>query len=203
MTTSTLLQETRDDARVDELLGGVAAKLGEIPAAYRTLALSQSFLSDTMYNLKKVMVDGALDLATKHLIAVAAAAACGGPGIVEARILEARSDGLSDDAITEALRVAASMTQYNIFYKFQHLAGDGYDSFKPGYKLGVFLRPAVLSLMQVEMICAMVSVVNDCGSCVEGHLSKSRAHGATLEQLEEALRVAALIAGFATFTKIE
>jgi alkyl hydroperoxide reductase subunit D len=74
---------------------------------------------------------------------------------------------------------------------------------KPGFKLSVFLRPNVLTQFQVEMICTVVSVVNSCETCVKGHLAKVRELGATPEQIEEAVKVGALIAGFATFTKID
>ncbi len=203
MTLSRRLQATRDEGRVNELLGRVEEKLGEIPQAYHTLALSQNFLNDTLYNLKKAMVEGELDLKTKHLIAIAVAAVSGGPNIVNARVDEARKDGVSDDEVTEALAVAGSIATYNVFYKFQHLAGPGYEDFKPGYKLSVFLRPAALSIFQVEMICAIISVINDCPYCVKGHLAKCRELGARPAQIEEALRVGALISGFATFTKID
>lgn len=203
MTLSRRLQVTRDEARVGELLGRVEEKLGEIPQAYHTLALSQNFLNDTLYNLKKVMVEGALDLKTKHLIAIAVASVSGGPNIVSARAHEAQKDGVSDDEISEALAVAGSIATYNVFYKFQHLAGPGYEEFKPGYKLSVFLRPNSLTILQVELVCAIVSVINDCPYCVKGHLAKCRELGATVPQIEEALRVGALISGFATFTKID
>lgn len=203
MVLSKRLQTTRDETRVGELLGRVQEKLGEIPLAYHTLALSQSFLNDTLYNLKKTMVAGELDLKTKHLIAIAVAAATGGPNIVTARAHEAAKDGVTDDEVTETLTVAGSIVTYNVFYKFQHLAGPGYENFKPGYKLSVFLRPTFLTVLQVELICAVVSVINDCPYCVKGHLAKCRELGATTPQIEEALRVGALIAGFATFTKID
>jgi alkyl hydroperoxide reductase subunit D len=194
---------TRDEARAQELLGQVERSLGHIPQAYRTLAHSQTFLTDTLYNLRTHMVEGVLDLKSKHLIAVAVAAVAGGQGLAEARIGEARSAGLSDDQIGEALVVAGSFSTHNVFYKFQHLAGDHYDDFRPGFKLSVFLRPVFLTRQQVELICAIVSGINDCQSCVRGHLAKCRELGVTIEQVEEALRVAALIAGFATFTKVE
>ncbi|MEP7219619.1 MAG: carboxymuconolactone decarboxylase family protein [Bacteroidota bacterium] len=203
MSLSKRLQTTRDETRVTELLTRVQEKLGEIPQAYHTLAINQNFLNDTLYNLKKNMVEGALDLKTKHLIAVAIAAVSGGPHMVQARAHEAQKDGVTDDQIAEALSVAGSIASYNVFYKFQHLAGPGYEDFKPGYKLSVFLRPAVLTVFQVEMICAIVSTVNDCPYCVKGHLAKCRELGATVPQIEEALRVGALISGVATFTKVE
>jgi AhpD family alkylhydroperoxidase len=195
MPVSDNLHSTRDEARAQELLGQVERSLGHIPQVYRTLALNQTFLTDTLFNLRTNMVDGVLDLKTKHLIAIAVASVAGGPNIVEARTYEARSAGLSDDQISEALTVAASITTHNVFYKFQH--------FRPGYKLSVFLRPSFLTRPQVELICAIISGLNDCQSCVRGHLAKCRELGVTIAQVEEALRVSALIAGFATFTKID
>jgi alkyl hydroperoxide reductase subunit D len=203
MPVSDNLHSTRDEARVQELLGHVESYLGHIPQAYRTLAVNQTFLNDTLFNLRTTMVEGVLDLKTKHLIAVAVAAVAGGPNVVEARRDEARTDGLSDDQISEALVVAGSITTYNVFYKFQHLAGDHYDDFRPGFKLSVFLRPSFITRQQVELICAIISGINDCQSCVRGHLAKCRELGVTIEQVGEALRVGALIAGFATFTKVD
>ncbi|HVZ40742.1 MAG TPA: carboxymuconolactone decarboxylase family protein [Candidatus Kapabacteria bacterium] len=203
MPASSLLNATRDEARVNELLARVAEKLGHIPQAYHTLATSQSYLNDTLYNLKKTIADGELDLHTKHLIAVATASIAGSASLVETRILEARKDGIGDDAIGEAITVAASTTQYNTFYKFQSLAGSGFEEFKPGYKLSVYLRPNVLTLRQVELIAAMISVINNCTSCVKGHVAKCRELGITLQQIEEGLRVAALIAGVGAFTRID
>jgi lipoyl-dependent peroxiredoxin subunit D len=203
MPASDNLHSTRDEARAQELLGQVERSLGHIPQVYRTLALNQTFLTDTLFNLRNNMVEGVLDLKTKHLIAVAVASVAGGPNIVEARTHEARNAGLSDDQIGEALTVAASITTHNVFYKFQHLAGDHYDDFRPGYKLSVFLRPMFITRQQLELICAIISGLNDCQSCVRGHLAKCRELGVTIDQVEEALRVSALIAGFATFTKVE
>src|SRR6476469_1613601 len=96
-----LLHPTRDESRINELLGRIEERLGVVPKAYRTLAISQSFLNDTLFNLKKTMAEGELDLKTKHLIAVAVAAVAGGADLLEARLLEARVDGLTDDEITE------------------------------------------------------------------------------------------------------
>jgi alkyl hydroperoxide reductase subunit D len=203
MPVSDNLQLTRDEERVQELLGQVESYLGHIPQAYRTLAVNQTFLNDTLFNLRTTMVEGVLDLKSKHLIAVAVAAVAGGPNVVDARRHEARTAGLSDDQISEALVVAASITTHNVFFKFQHLAGDHYDDFRPGYKLSVFLRPLFITRQQVELICAIISGINDCQSCVRGHLAKCRELGVTIEQVGEALRVGALIAGFATFTKVD
>jgi lipoyl-dependent peroxiredoxin subunit D len=194
-----ILRPTRDDARVEELLGRVREKLAAIPVAYETLALSPSFLDDSLFNLRRTLVDGALDVATKHLIAVAVASAAGGSDVVEARALDARADGVGDDAIVEAMTVAASMTSFNTFYKFIHMAGPGYAEMRPGLKLSVFLRPNVLTKLQVELIAAIVSTVNGCDSCVHGHVAACRDMGASLEQIAEALRVGAVVAGLAAF----
>ena len=200
---SSILQPERDESRVQELLSRVEENLGHIPQAYHSLSTSQSFLNDTLYNLKKHMVEGELDLKTKHMIAIAIATVAGGPNIVEARIHEAKQDGLTDDEIAETFAVVGSIATYNTFYKFQHLAGKDYENFRPGFKLSVFLRPATLTKVQVELVSAMVSVVNSCDTCVNGHVSTCRNLGVTPEQLEEAIRVASMIAGLATFTKID
>lgn len=194
-----ILQPTQDAARTDELLARVREKLTLVPESYRTLALSQSYLNDSLFNLRRNLVDGALDLATKHLIAVAVASTVGSAGLVEARALEARADGVADDFIVEALAVAASMTTFNTFYKFGHMAGAGYDALRPGLKLSVFLRPNVLTKLQVELIGSIVSVVNGCESCVRGHVATCRELGASVEQIEEAIRVGSVVAGIAAF----
>ena len=199
MSLTDILQPAVEQSRVDELLGRVSEKLGDVPEAYRTLALSQSFLNDSLFNLRKVIADGALDVTTKHLIAIAVAAATGGRDLLEARALEARADGVGDDAIVEAMTVAGSMTTFNTFYKFTHMAGAEYGALRPGLKLGVFLRPTVLTKLQVELIGAIVSTINACTSCVHGHVATCRELGATVEQIEEALRVGAVVAGIAAF----
>lgn len=199
MTLTDILRPTRDEARTEELLGRVREKLESVPGAYETLALSQAFLNDSLFNLRRTIADGALDLATKHMIAVAVASAVGGAALVEARALEARADGLGDDAIVEAMTVAGSMTTFNTFYKFSHMAGAGFENIRPGLKLGVFLRPSVLTKLQVELVGAVVSTLNACETCVHGHVAACRELGATVEQLEEAIRVGAVVAGIAAF----
>jgi alkyl hydroperoxide reductase subunit D len=199
MSLTETLQPSGDEARTEELLGRVREKLGAVPDAWRTLALSQSHLNDSLYNLRKVLADGALDLATKHLVAVAVASAVGSQDLVAARALDARADGVGDDAIIEAITVASSMTTFNTFYKFTHYAGGSYADIRPGFKLGVFLRPAVLTKLQVELIGSIVSTVNACESCVQGHVATVRELGASVEQIEEAIRVGAVVAGIAAF----
>jgi alkyl hydroperoxide reductase subunit D len=194
-----ILSPTRDDARTEELLGRVREKLSTVPDAYETLALNQAYLNDSLFNLRKVLAEGALDVPTKHLVAIAVASTAGSAALVEARALEARADGVGDDAIVEALAVAGSMTTFNTFYKFTHMAGAVYAESRPGFKLSVFLRPNVLTKLQVELIGAIVSVVNGCESCVQGHVNTVRELGASIEQIEEALRVGAVVAGLAAF----
>jgi len=199
MSLTDILHPTRDDARTEELLGRVREKLTELPESYQTLALSQSYLNDSLFNLRKTLVDGALDLTTKHLIAIAVASAVGSAALVESRALDARADGVGDDYIVEALAVAASMTTFNTFYTFGHMAGAEYDALRPGLKLSVFLRPNVMTKLQVELVGSIVSTVNGCQSCVRGHVATCRELGASVEQIEEAIRIGSVVAGIAAF----
>lgn len=202
----TFLSSVPYTASTEALLKTIRERYGDVPDAYRSIALSQVYLNDTSYNLRKTLADGLLDARTKHLIAVSAAAASHNAALTQAIAAEAHTAGLPHGLILEGLAVAASITTHNIFYKFQHLAGGSngdYAGFKPAMKLMALTRPEELTPLQVELICAVVSVINDCSYCVRAHLAKSRDLNAEPGQIEEALRVGAVVAGMAVFASVE
>mgnify|MGYP003376646534 CR=1 FL=1 len=198
---TTFIENNHTDMNSNELFTLIEKKLGFVPEAYKSISASKSYLNDTLYNFHKHVSEGAIDLFTKHIITIAVASALHNQNALNARLAHAKSEGVNDDLISEAIAVTGNIMTQNIFFKFQRLAGTSeYSNFRPAYKLNTMLNAQHLSQLQVESICIAISLLNDCADCLRGHIESFHKYGGSNSQLEEVLRVTALTSGFCTTT---
>jgi alkyl hydroperoxide reductase subunit D len=99
---------------------------------------------------------------------------------------------LSPEALTAAKAAASIMAMNNIYYRFVHLAGGDYANMPARLRMNVIGKPGV-EKVDFELWSLAVSAVNGCGMCIESHEKVVRAAGLTTEQVQAAVRIAAVV----------
>ncbi|MEU0565607.1 carboxymuconolactone decarboxylase family protein [Nonomuraea sp. NPDC005983] len=100
---------------------------------------------------------------------------------------------LSAEAFTAAKAAASIMAMNNVYYRATHLIGDdAYATLPAKLRMTVIGNPGV-DKTDFELWCLAVSAINGCGRCLESHEQVLRGAGLSREQIQEALRVAAVV----------
>ncbi|MEZ4403409.1 MAG: carboxymuconolactone decarboxylase family protein [Kofleriaceae bacterium] len=125
--------------------------------------------------------------------AVAAAVAARNPEVTAA--VTAAAAGHLEPAGLRAARGAASvMAMNNVYYRFLHFVGDGtdYAALPARLRMQLIGNPGVDAL-DFELWCLAASAVTGCGACVVSHDRVVRQHGASASQVQDAVRIAAVV----------
>ncbi len=125
--------------------------------------------------------------------AIAAAATARNREVATAIAADA-SAHLSSDAIAAAQGAAAIMGMNNVYYRFLHMMGDGseYAQLPARLRMQIIGKPGVEHL-DFELWCLAASAITGCESCVRSHEQVVRERGGTREQVQDAVRIAAVI----------
>ena len=124
--------------------------------------------------------------------ALATAIAARNPDLVRAVEAEA-GEKLSPEARTAAHAAAAIMAMNNIYYRFTHLASaPDYKTLPARLRMNVIGKPGV-DKADFELWCLAVSAINGCGVCIDSHEKILRDAGFTAEQIQAAVRIAAVV----------
>lgn len=100
---------------------------------------------------------------------------------------------LSPEALTAARGAASIMGMNNVYYRFQHMMGDGdYAQLPARLRMQIIGKPGVDHL-DFELWCLASSAITGCERCVESHEKVIREKGGTVEQVQDAVRIAAVI----------
>ena len=116
--------------------------------------------------------------------------------VIEAVAAEA-AENLSAEAREAAKAAAAVMAMNNIYYRFTHLASaPDYKTLPARLRMNVIGKPGV-DKIDFELWCLVVSAINGCGVCIDSHEKILRDAGLTAEQIQAAVRIAAVVHGVA------
>jgi alkyl hydroperoxide reductase subunit D len=157
-------------------------------------------------SLKAALPDYAKDirlnlgsLATEPLLSVqqragtfVASALASRNAAVTAAVLAEFGPQLSPEALAAAKSAAAIMAMNNVYYRFTHFLGGEYATMPARLRMNVMARPGV-EKVDFELWSLAVSAVNGCGMCVESHETVVREHGLSREQIQAAVRIAAVV----------
>ena len=100
---------------------------------------------------------------------------------------------LSPEALAAAKAAAAIMGMNNIYYRFTHLASaPDYRTLPARLRMNVIGKPGV-DKADFELWCLAVSAINGCGTCIDSHEKVLREAGLTPEQIQAAVRIAAVV----------
>jgi alkyl hydroperoxide reductase subunit D len=151
---------------------------------------------DLKLNLEAVLGASSLTVEQKWMIAVASALTTRHARLGEAVLAGARAE-VGAPVVEDAIAAASLMAMNNVFYRFRHMIG------KPSYgdrparlRMNRLGRPAT-SKLDFELACLAVSAINGCEACVRAHEKVVLDGGLGEEQVNDAVRIAAVIAGVA------
>jgi alkyl hydroperoxide reductase subunit D len=100
---------------------------------------------------------------------------------------------LSPEALAAARAAASIMAMNNIYYRFTHLASaPDYKTMPARLRMNVIGKPGV-DKADFELWCLAVSAINGCGVCIDSHEKVLRQAGLTAEQVQTAVRIAAVV----------
>ena len=164
--------------------------------------LFPDYARDLKLNLQNVLKQIELTEQQTWGTAVASAIAARNPRLIEAVLAEA-GRRLSPEAMYAAKAAAAVMGMNNIYYRFQHLAGnDRYGQIPARLRMQA-IRSHGSDATDFELWCVAVSAINGCGSCVASHEKVLREKGVTEETILAAVRIASVIHGAAAVLDTE
>ena len=100
---------------------------------------------------------------------------------------------LSAEALAAARAAASIMAMNNIYYRFTHLASaPDYKTLPARLRMNVIRKPGV-DKVDFELWCLAVSAINGCGVCIDSHEKILRQAGLSAEQVQAAVRIAAVV----------
>lgn len=154
---------------------------------------------DLKLNASSVLsAEGAPGLTEPQILAIALASAVASRNATLLREIEALAPERLDAAQINAARSAATiMGMNNIYYRFMHLVdNDEYRKLPAKLRMTVIGNPGVAKV-DFELYSLAVSAINGCAACVAAHEKVVRAAGVTVEGVQSAVRIAAVIHGIA------
>jgi lipoyl-dependent peroxiredoxin subunit D len=149
------------------------------------------YAKDIRLNLGSLAAEPSLSVEQRAGTFVPAALASRNAEVMEA-ILGEFAPHLSAEALEAARAAAAIMAMNNVYYRFTHLVRSDYPNIPAKLRMNVMARPGV-DKATFELWSLAVSAVNGCGMCMESHERAVRQHGLTAEQVQAAVRIAAVV----------
>ena len=157
------------------------------------------YARDLRLNLGTVLTPaGAPGLSEGQIWSIALAAALAARNVPFARQIETLAAAQLAPAQVQAAHAAAAiMGMNNVYYRFLHLVEDPeYQQLPARLRMNVIANPGIDKL-DFELLSLAVSAINACGLCISSHEKLLRQHGATREQIQSAVRIAATMHGVA------
>lgn len=101
---------------------------------------------------------------------------------------------LSQTAADAARGAAALMSMSNVYYRFQHVMGDdsAYAQLPARLRMQLLGNPGV-SYVDFGLWCIAASVIGGGDQYIRDHESAVRDHGGTIEQIQDVVRIAAVV----------
>ena len=151
---------------------------------------------DIKLNLQAVLQPSSLSPAQRWGVAVASAIAARHAGLRDALIADARAE-VGEEVIEDARAAAVLMAMNNVYYRFRHMVGKpSYSAKAPRLRMNWMAKP-LGTKADFELFCLAVSAINGCETCVKSHEKVVVEAGITEEQVHDAVRIAAAMAGMA------
>ena len=150
------------------------------------------YAKDLKLNLSSLAVEASLTEQQRAGAFVASAIASRNPDVTEAIIAEFGAK-LSPEAMNAAKAAAAIMAMNNIYYRFVHLSSAAdYKTMPAKLRMNVIGKPGV-EKADFELWSIAVSAINGCGMCIDSHEKVLREAGVSAEQIQAAVRIAAVV----------
>jgi alkyl hydroperoxide reductase subunit D len=152
-----------------------------------------AYAKDLSLNLSSLAGETLLSDQQKWGCFLASAHALGQRAVVAAVESAAQAAGLSPDAVDAAKAAAAIMGMNNVYYRSLHLLSNPeYRTLPARLRMNVIGSPGV-EKADFELWCTAVSAINGCGMCLDSHEAELKKHGMPAQQIQAALRIAAVV----------
>jgi alkyl hydroperoxide reductase subunit D len=149
------------------------------------------YAKDLRLNLSTLAAEPSLSTQQRAGTFIASALAARNAKVIRAIVAE-YAPQLSTEALDAAKGAAAIMAMNNIYYRFVHLAGGDYGRMPAKLRMNIIGKPGV-EKVDFELWSLAVSAINGCGSCIASHEKVVREGGLSQEQVQAAIRIAAVV----------
>lgn len=150
------------------------------------------YAKDLRLNLSSLLAEEILSEPRKYGLLVACAHATGYRPVIAAAEAEAATK-LDEATLTAAKAAAAIMAMNNVYYRFVHLASnEEYGKLPAKLRMNAIGRPGI-DKADFELMSLAVSAINGCGMCIDSHEQVLRQHGVSVEIIQAAVRLAAVV----------
>ncbi|GAB4173883.1 MAG: carboxymuconolactone decarboxylase family protein [Thalassobaculales bacterium] len=150
------------------------------------------YARDLRLNLSSLAAEPSLTAQQRAGTFIATALASRNAEVI-AKVTAAFAPALSAEALQAAKTAAALMGMNNIYYRFVHLASaPDYKTLPAKLRMQALAKPGV-DKADFELWSLAVSAVNGCGMCIDSHEQVLRQHGILPEQIQAAVRIAAVV----------
>lgn len=150
------------------------------------------YAKDLKLNLSSLAAEQGLTEQQKAGTFIVSALASRNPEVIRAITAEF-APKLTPQALQAAKAAAAIMAMNNIYYRFVHLASaEDYKTLPARLRMNVIGKPGV-EKVDFELWSLAVSAINGCGMCIDSHERELRKAGLGAEQIQAAVRIAAVV----------
>ncbi|MEV6372337.1 carboxymuconolactone decarboxylase family protein [Micromonospora musae] len=149
------------------------------------------YARDVGQNLRSTIQDSPLTPTQVWGTALACAVAARNPVVLREIAAEA-AEHLAPEEIEAAKGAATIMAMTNVYYRAKHMLDEEYLSIHGRLRMQIVARPGVPKV-DFDLWCLAVSAINGCEVCLESHEQKLRAAGISPDQVNEGLRIAAVV----------
>ncbi|MFO0661885.1 MAG: carboxymuconolactone decarboxylase family protein [Polyangiaceae bacterium] len=148
--------------------------------------------SDTRLNLQSVLENSSLDETQRWGVAVACGYASRNKELAAA-LVKIASTKVDAGVIDDAKMATSLMSMNNVYYRFRHIIEKPTYGTMPARLRMNKLRQPKGSGANLELYCLAVSAINNCQACVQSHEKVVLEKGLTEENVNDAVRIAAVI----------
>jgi alkyl hydroperoxide reductase subunit D len=159
------------------------------------------YAKDQKLNLGSLAIDPTLSVQQLAGTFIVSALASRNATVIRAIIAEF-GPKLSAEALTAAKAAASVMGMNNVYYRFTHLVGGDYPTMPAKLRMSIMARPGV-EKVDFELWSLAVSAINGCGACMDSHEKVVRHGGLSAEQVQTAVRIAAVVHAVAVTLEAE
>ena len=147
---------------------------------------------DIKLNLGSLATEPALSEKQRAGAFIASALGARNPEVAAAIIAEF-APKLDAKELAAAKAAATVMAMNNVYYRFLHLVeSEEYGKLPAKLRMNAIASHGI-ARADFELWCLAVSAINGCGMCVESHERAVRKDGMTAEQVQAAVRIAAVV----------
>jgi alkyl hydroperoxide reductase subunit D len=150
------------------------------------------YAKDLRLNLSSLLNEQGLTDQQKYGTIVACAHAASYRPLIAAAEEEAGAK-IAATALTAAKAAASIMAMNNIYYRFLHLSSNKEYATRPAkLRMNVIGAPGI-DKADFERFFLAVSAINGCGMCIDAHEKVLQAAGVSLDTIQTAVRIAAVV----------